>query len=32
MNNQILFKSIVKIGFVNTKQRDRIGKILEELL
>jgi hypothetical protein len=32
MNNQILFKSTVKIGFVNTKQRDRIGKILEELL
>ena len=32
MNNQILFKSIVKIGFVNTKQKDRIGKILEELL
>jgi hypothetical protein len=48
MNNQILFKSIVKIGFVNngqiktclslqnevfkTKQRDRIGKILEDLL
>ena len=37
MNNQILFKSIVKIGFVNTEQiktqqRDRIGKILEELL
>jgi len=32
MNNQILFKSIVKIGFVNTKQRDRIGKMLEDLL
>jgi hypothetical protein len=53
MNNQILFKSIVKIGFVNTgqlktsqvfnclslenkvfktKQKDRIGKMLEDLL
>lgn len=53
MNNQILFKSNVKIGFVNTvqiktsqvfnhlslenevfktKQRDRIGKMLEDLL
>ena len=53
MNNQILFKSTVKIGFVNTgqiktsqvfnrlslenevfktKQRDRIGKMLEDLL
>ena len=48
MNNQILFKSIVKIGFVNngqiktfsnldnevfkTKQRNRISKIIEELL
>jgi hypothetical protein len=48
MNNQILFKTIVKIGFVNnghiktcssldkevfkTKQRNRIGKIIEELL
>ena len=32
MNNQILFKSIVKIGFVNTKQRDRIGKMLEDFL
>jgi hypothetical protein len=53
MNNQILFKSTVKIGFVNTgqiktsqffnrlslenevfknKQKDRIGKMLEDLL
>ncbi len=53
MNNQILFKSNVKIGFVNTvqiktsqvfnhlslenevfktKQRNRIGKMLEDLL
>ena len=32
MNNQILFKSTVKIGFVNTMQRDRIGKMLEDLL
>jgi len=48
MNNQILFKSIVKIRFVNngqiktclslenfvlkTKQRERIGEMLEELL
>jgi hypothetical protein len=39
MNNQILFKSIVKISFSNEKikdfqnqQRDRIGKILEKLL
>ncbi len=32
MNNQILFKSNVKIGFVNTMQRDRIGKMLEDLL
>lgn len=53
MNNQILFKSVVQINFVNnmqiktfqvfnrlslenevfkTKQRDRIGKMLEDLL
>jgi hypothetical protein len=39
LNNQILFKSIVKISFSNEKikdfqnqQRDRIGKMLEELL
>jgi hypothetical protein len=39
MNNQILFKSIVKIGFVSGKikdfqnqQRDRISKMLEKLL
>ena len=39
LNNQILFKSIVKISFSNEKikdfqnqQRDRIGKMLEKLL
>jgi len=53
INNQVLFKSVVQINFVNnmqiktfqvfnrlslenevfkTKQRDRIGKIIEELL
>jgi RNA recognition motif. (a.k.a. RRM, RBD, or RNP domain) len=37
MNNQILFKSIVKIHFssdkeLKTQQRNRIGKMLEELL
>lgn len=44
LNNQLLFKSIVQINFVNngqiktsqrvfkTKQRDRIGKMLEDLL
>jgi hypothetical protein len=37
LNNQILFKSIVKINFLDEKtvknqQRNRIGKMLEELL
>ena len=36
-NNQLLFKSIVKINFLDEKavknqQRNRIGKMLEELL
>jgi hypothetical protein len=37
MNNQILFKSVINVHFSNdeeikTQQRNRIGKILEELL
>jgi len=37
MNNQFLFKSIIKINFldeqsIKTQQRNRIGKMLEELL
>ena len=37
LNNQILFKSIVKINFldeksIKTQQRNRIGKMLEKLL
>jgi hypothetical protein len=43
LNNQVLFKSVVQINFVNdqqmitrrilkTQQRDRIGKMLEDLL
>ena len=32
LNNQVLFKSIVQINFVNDQQRDRIGKMLEDLL
>lgn len=32
LNNQIFFKSIVKIYFSDDQQRNRIGKILEELL
>jgi len=37
LNNQYLFKSVVKINFLDEKavknqQRNRIGKILEELL
>jgi hypothetical protein len=32
LNNQILFKSAIQIRFVNNGQRDRIGKMLEDLL
>ena len=32
LNNQVLFKSVVQIHFVNDQQRDRIGKMLEDLL
>ncbi len=32
LNNQVLFKSVVQILFVDTQQRDRIGKMLEDLL
>jgi len=32
LNNQVLFKSVVQINFVNNMQRNRIGKMLEDLL
>ena len=32
MNNQLLFKSIVHVRFSNDEQRDRISKMIEELL